>query len=219
MITAQDIRDKGFEKSRKVGYDMESVDVFLEEVADSITAYQNENASLKKKMKVLVDKIEEYRANEEALNLAVLSAQKLAVQIEAEARSRSAAMLEDAEKKVQTAIGSIKQQTAVEEKKLADAQAATEKFLEDARSLCSAQLSNLDAIAMGAASRSVKSAAPARDQQETESEEDENLTVRSIEKSVSRIQEEPQVRFDLSSAMNAPSKPRKNLDSTQPFTL
>ena len=219
MITAQDIRDKGFEKSRKVGYDMESVDVFLEEVADSITAYQNENASLKKKMKVLVDKIEEYRANEEALNLAVLSAQKLAVQIEAEARSRSAAMLEDAEKKVQTAIGSIKQQTAVEEKKLADAKAATEKFLEDARSLCSAQLSNLDAIAMGAASRSVKSAAPARDQQETESEEDENLTVRSIEKSVSRIQEEPQVRFDLSSAMNAPSKPRKNLDSTQPFTL
>ena len=78
MITAQDIREKTFEKSRIGGYDMASVDNFLEEIADDITAAQKENSVLKSKMKVLVDKIEEYRANEEALNLAVISAQKLA---------------------------------------------------------------------------------------------------------------------------------------------
>ena len=66
MITAQDIREKTFEKSRIGGYDMASVDDFLEELADDVTAYQKENAVLKSKMKVLVDKIEEYRANEEA---------------------------------------------------------------------------------------------------------------------------------------------------------
>ena len=93
MITAQDIREKTFEKSRIGGYDMASVDNFLEEIADDITAAQKENSVLKSKMKVLVDKIEEYRANEEALNLAVISAQKLAVQIEADARTRAAAML------------------------------------------------------------------------------------------------------------------------------
>ena len=82
MITAQDIREKGFEKSRLGGYDMAAVDEFLEEIADDITASQKENAVLKSKMKVRVDKIEEYRANEEALNMAVLSAQKLAVQSE-----------------------------------------------------------------------------------------------------------------------------------------
>ena len=89
MITAQDIREKTFEKarSRGGGYDMTSVDDFLEELADDITASQKENAVLKSKMKVLVDKIEEYRANEEALNMAVLSAQKLAVQIESDARA------------------------------------------------------------------------------------------------------------------------------------
>ena len=91
MITAQDIREKTFEKSRIGGYDMASVDNFLEEIADDITAAQKENSVLKSKMKVLVDKIEEYRANEEALNLAVISAQKLAVQIENDARTRSAA--------------------------------------------------------------------------------------------------------------------------------
>lgn len=220
MITAQDIRDKGFEKSRKLGYDMESVDEFLEEVADSITAYQKENATLKSKMKVLVDKIEEYRANEEALNMAVLSAQKLAVQIEADARSRSAAMLAEADAKVQKAIGTITERTEVEEKKLAEAKEATEKFFTGVRELCSAQLSNLDAIAMGMTSpKPVAPSAPKLAVQIKDEEDDEEETVRSIEESVSKIQAEPSVKFDLSSAMKAPSKPRKTLDSTQPFTL
>ena len=93
MITAQDIREKTFEKAKFGGYDMASVDDFLEELAEDVTAAQKENAVLKSKMKILVDKIEEYRANEEALNMAVLSAQKLAVQIESEARERARAMI------------------------------------------------------------------------------------------------------------------------------
>lgn len=96
MITAQDIREKTFEKAKFGGYDMASVDDFLEELADDITSSQKENAVLKSKMKVLVDKIEEYRANEEALNMAILSAQKLAVQIETDARQRASAMLAEA---------------------------------------------------------------------------------------------------------------------------
>ena len=40
MITAQDIREKTFEKSRLSGYDMASVDDFLEDLAKDITAAQ-----------------------------------------------------------------------------------------------------------------------------------------------------------------------------------
>ena len=107
MITAQDIREKGFERARINGYDMASVDEFLEELADDVAATQKENAVLKSKMKVLVDKIEEYRSNEDALNAALLSAQKLAVQIENEARQRAAATIAEAEQKAQETIGSI----------------------------------------------------------------------------------------------------------------
>ena len=107
MITAQDIREKAFEKARN-GYDMATVDDFLEELADEISAAQKENAVLKSKMKVLVDKIEEYRSNEEALNMAILSAQKLAVQIENEARQRASATIADAEAKAQAVLGSAK---------------------------------------------------------------------------------------------------------------
>lgn len=219
MISAQDIREKGFDKVRKDGYDMESVDDFLEEVADSISAYQKENAVLKSKMKVLVDKIEEYRTNEEALNQAILSAQKLAVQIENDARSRSAEMLSDAEQKVQEIIGGITEQTAIEEKKLADAKASADKFIDGIRAMCSAQLKNLDNIALGSASRPAAPAEkPAPDEEEDDGE-DVDDTVRTIEKSVSRIKPEPDVKFDLSSAMKAPSKQKKNFDNTQPFTI
>ena len=209
MITAQDIREKTFEKSRIGGYDMASVDDFLEELADDVTAYQKENAVLKSKMKVLVDKIEEYRANEEALNMAVLSAQKLAVQIENDARTRSAAMIEEAEQQVKARVGGIEAETEKQEKRLADAKAATEKFFEAARALCNTQLRNLDAISSGmTAATAAPAAAPASDS-----------AVRSIEESVSKLRPEPPVKMDLSSAMKPTAKPKKNFDSTQTFTL
>ena len=144
MITAQDIREKTFEKSRINGYDMASVDDFLEQLADELAAAQRDNAVLKQKMKVLVDKIEEYRSNEEALNLAILSAQKLAVQIEKDARQRADEMLADAEAQVKAKVGSIEEETEIQKQRLADAKAATAKYFEAARALCNAQLQNLD---------------------------------------------------------------------------
>ena len=212
MITAQDIREKTFEKSRIGGYDMAAVDDFLEELADDVTAYQKENAVLKSKMKVLVDKIEEYRANEEALNMAVLSAQKLAVQIENDARTRSAAMIEEAEQQVKARVGGIEAETEKQEKRLADAKAATEKFFEAARALCNTQLRNLDAISSGMTAAQ-PAAAPASESADVDS------AVRSIEESVSKLRPEPPVKMDLSSAMKPAAKPKKNFDSTQTFTL
>ena len=221
MITAQDIREKTFEKSRIGGYDMAAVDDFLEELADDVTAYQKENAVLKSKMKVLVDKIEEYRANEEALNMAVLSAQKLAVQIESDARTRSAAMIEDAERQVKARVGGIEDEVARQQKRLEDAKAATEKFFDAARALCNTQMRNLDAIAAGmtaSAPAAASAAAPAAPAGESESA-DVDSAVRSIEESVSKMRPEPPVNIDLSSSMKAQSKPKKNIDSTQTFHL
>ena len=206
MITAQDIREKGFERVRLNGYDMAAVDDFLEELADDVAASQKENAVLKSKMKVLVDKIEEYRANEEALNSAILSAQKLAVQIENEARQRAAATIAEAEKKAQETIGSIAARADAEEKRLADAKAACAKFFEAAKALCNTQLEEIDAIRTDMGVQAPK--APAK----AEKVED---TVRAIESSASRMQTE--LSLDLSDADVKP-RPRK-LESTQPFTL
>jgi cell division initiation protein len=208
MITAQDIREKGFERVRINGYDMAAVDDFLEELADDVAASQKENAVLKSKMKVLVDKIEEYRANEEALNSAILSAQKLAVQIENEAKQRAAATIAEADKKAAETIGSISARADAEEKRLADAKVACAKFFEAARSLCNGQLGKLEAIEKDLGV-SVPDEAPA----------DIEETVRAIESSAARMQPESAVRIDLP-AQDAADFPRQSkLDSTQTFSL
>ena len=200
MITAQDIREKTFEKSKFGGYDMAQVDEFLEQLADDITNSQKEVTVLKGKMKVLVDKIEEYRSNESALNKSILSAQKLAQDIESEARENAAKLLADAEKKADETIGSISERKEFEEKRLAAAQAATAKFLDGMRAMCNAQLRNLDSI--GA---SVFTPAPAEE---------------SAEESAPAENYEDASDLDLSgSTEDSLFSSDSDLDSTQSFTL
>ncbi|MBQ9662965.1 MAG: DivIVA domain-containing protein [Oscillospiraceae bacterium] len=218
MITAQDIREKTFEKSRMNGYDMASVDDFLEELAEDISASQKENAVLKSKMKVLVDKIEEYRANEEALNMAILSAQKLAVQIESEARQRAAAMIEDAERQVQAKVGSIQAQTDAEERRLADAQTATKLFLDKAKALIGDHLNKLGVI--GGELELPEEPEIEEEVAAVTEEVDIDEAVRSIEEQVARPSApEPALDLDLSDFDLTPAPKRKNLSSTQSFNL
>ena len=222
MITAQDVREKTFERAKFSGYDMNDVDNFLDELAEDLTAMQKENTVLKSKMKVLVDKIEEYRANEEALNLAVVSAQKLAVQIESDARARANAMLAEADKKVSEKIGSITERTEIEERRLAEAKAASAKFFDAIRTICSGQIKKIDNIALSmgfpekeapAAAPVVAPAAPAPVREAAVEE-----TVRTIENNVSRITPEPMFNIDLSGAIDA-ARPSRKADSTQQFNF
>ena len=204
MITAQDIREKTFEKSRVGGYDMASVDDFLEELADEIANAQKENAVLKSKMKVLVDKIEEYRANEEALNMAILSAQKLAVQIEAEARQRAGATVAEAEEKAQAILGSIEDDRIEQEKLLAEAKESKSSFIAETKAMLQAELDKLSALDAGVSAKAAPAAAKAE-------------PVQSIEDKAFRLESEPSFDIDLSMLKETPA-PSK-LESTQTFTV
>ena len=219
MITAQDIREKGFERARVGGYDMASVDEFLEELANDVAATQKENAVLKSKMKVLVDKIEEYRANEEALNAAILSAQKLAVQIESEARQRAADTIAEAEKKAQETVGSISVRADAEEKRLKDAKAAVAKYIEAAKALCHTQLGKLGKIVD---EMDVKKEEPAPVEEAAPVQEklpDMDETVRAIENSAAKLQADSAVSIDLPEEVTDYRPKKKKLENTQPFTL
>lgn len=210
-MTPQDIKEKTFEKALVGGYDMGSVDDFLEKVAADLTASQKEISVLKAKMKVLVDKIEEYRANEEALNMAILSAQKLAVQIENEARQRASAMLAEADEQVKAKVGSIQEATAIEERRLADAKAATAKFFEGIRALCNQQLQNLDTISGEFLPDAEAYAAPAADTVDE--------AIRSIESNVANYQPDPAFNIDVTPAEETVDDVLKSFESTQPFTV
>ena len=120
-MTPQDIREKIFEKAVFGGYDMGSVDDFMEEMASELEAAQRESATLKAKMKVLVDKIEEYRASEDAMRMTLLSAQKLSSQIEAEARARADKVVAEAQAAAARSLDGLKSETRREEARLKEA--------------------------------------------------------------------------------------------------
>lgn len=167
-MTPQDIREKTFEKAMFGGYDMAAVQNYQEEVATELANAQKEIAVLKGKMKVLVDKIEEYRASEDAMRLAILSAQKVGKQIEDDAQARADKILGEAKNTSDRILGGLQHETANEEAKLLNAKTSCAKFLEDVRNLCLTQLEYLDGVAGSkaasaprAAARPTASAAPA----------------------------------------------------------
>ena len=96
MFTPQEIQEKTFVKAVFGGYDMQTVDEFLEPLTqDYITLYR-ENAVLKSKMKVLVEKLEEYRAQEQSMRKAIVTAQRTADAMVAEAEKKCAMLMNEA---------------------------------------------------------------------------------------------------------------------------
>ena len=110
MITSQDIREKTFEKAKFGGYTMNEVDDFLDELADELAVSQKETIVLKGKMKVLVDKIQEYRESEDAMHMALVSAQKIARDLEDEAQTKADAILAEAQAKADALISEAQAQ-------------------------------------------------------------------------------------------------------------
>lgn len=198
-MTAQDIKEKTFEKAVFGGYDMAGVDDFLEEVAEGYTALQKENAVLKGKMKVLVEKIEEYRSTEDAMRLALLSAQKMSVQIENDAKDKAKTLSAEIEKQctesvaaaraeAERIVNEAKSSVAGEETKIAAAKQATANFVARIREVCSAQLEFLDNLDDMQLPAPEKAPAPVNNITET---------VKTIEDSVAKMvdapAEEPQI--------------------------
>jgi len=129
MLTPQEVAEHAFTKASFGGYNMAMVDEFLDQVTADYTTLYKENTTLKAKMKVLADKVEEYRSTEDAMRKALLSAQKMADQMVAEAEAKKVSIVQDAEEAAQDKIRSIRQEVANEEARLAAAQAATASYI------------------------------------------------------------------------------------------
>ena len=135
MLTPQEVSERAFAKASFGGYNMAMVDEFLDLLTADYSALYNENAVLKSKMKVLVDKVEEYRATEEAMRKALMSAQRMADQLVQEAQEKKQAILRDAEQEAANQTAAIRQQTEAEQARLVAAQQATAAYVQQVRQL------------------------------------------------------------------------------------
>ena len=132
MFTPQQIDQISFSRAAFGGYDMQAVDEFLEPLTEDYVTLYKENALLKSKMKVLVNKLEEYRSNEASMKDAIVNAQKTCDMMVKEAEAKCTQMLIDANA------------AAAENAKNADALIAAENArVEDARRAAAEKITEL----------------------------------------------------------------------------
>ena len=67
MIASDDVRRVTFDRAMR-GYRCEDVDDYLRQVADSIDSLAAENDDLQKKLVILAQRIDQYRADEDTLS-------------------------------------------------------------------------------------------------------------------------------------------------------
>ena len=165
MLTPQEVSTHAFTKAMMGGYNMAMVDEFLDELTDDYTALYKENAALKAKLKVLVEKVEDYRATEDSMRATLLTAQKMADSIVHEAEAKRDEILAQAETDARQKIGQLQQELQAAQERLRQGQQELAKFITATRDLCGKELKFLEQLPQ------LPVESPVADSQEERSEE------------------------------------------------
>ena len=93
-MTLDSIRNVEFTRGR--GYRADEVDDFIDACVETMEALQRENDTLNQKMKVLADKLVEYRHDEDSIRSALLSAQRTGDGILRDAKEQAEKIVQEA---------------------------------------------------------------------------------------------------------------------------
>lgn len=164
MMTPQEVAGCTFSKAMMGGYNMAAVDDFLDKLTEDYTALYNENAALKQKLKTVVERLEEYKGMEDTMRSTLLTAQKMANSLVAEAEAQRDALIADAAGAAKARLAEIQaevaaqeqhlaqvraevdQQLAAEEQRLAAGQGALRGYIQTVESVCRQQLELLQQL-------------------------------------------------------------------------
>ena len=136
---------------------MAAVDEFLDTLTEDYTALYKENAALKAKLKILAEKLEEYRATEDTMRSMLLAAQKMAASMTdeakeksekllADARSQQEQILEEAQNAAAVANRDFQQKTEAARQKLSAAEEAMKDYVAKSLALCRTQTQFLEKL-------------------------------------------------------------------------
>ena len=146
MFTPQQIDQISFSRATFGGYDMQSVDEFLEPLTEDYITLYKENALLKSKMKVLVSKLEEYRNNEASMKDAIVNAQKTCDMMVKEAEAKCTKMLQDANLAAAENAKNADARIAAENARVDEARRAARMKIEDLQEQLQGCIKALDRI-------------------------------------------------------------------------
>lgn len=159
MIKPSQIREKEFSSSTMGGYKKSDVDSFLDEVAVSYEQLYKENSELLKKLRLLVDNIEDYRRREQngefTADETIVEARAQAERMVADARQQAEKIIAEASDSADKIsqgkqyIDEIQKLRQKEEQSLAAIKAESEKFRKSLLSMYTEHLTLIQSMVDG----------------------------------------------------------------------
>ena len=148
MFTPQEVSEKVFPKSSfgAGGYAMGAVDEFLDTLTEDYTALYKENVALKAKLKILAEKVEEYRATEDAMRSTLLTAQKMAAKLVQEAQTEKENLLKEAKEQHAAQLAQLEKERHEAEENLTMARQSLADFVRHGSELCAQQAEFLNSL-------------------------------------------------------------------------
>lgn len=127
MISSANLRKTEFAVVPN-GYSIDQVNDIINQAASTIEAYASESDDLYHKMEVLATKIEEYRAEENSIKSALITAEKMSDKIKKESEEKAATLIAQSEKTAKTTTDDANAQS---EKIISEARAYSSKLIND----------------------------------------------------------------------------------------
>lgn len=118
MLSVSEIKNKRFERGTR-GYKCDEVDSFISEIAAQLDTVTKQNQESEEKILKLVDRINEYREDEDAIKNALLSAQKQGMKIIVQAEQEAKQIIDNATIQSQKLVIATKEEYNEEIDKLA----------------------------------------------------------------------------------------------------
>lgn len=219
MFTPQEVSEKVFPKASfgSSGYSTGPVDEFLDALTEDYAALFKENVTLKAKLKVLAEKVEEYRSTEDAMRQTLLTAQKMASKLVQEAQAEKDQLLADAKAEAAQEVQRLEDEKKAAEQKLAMAQEKLADFIRRSDELCQTQsafLQSLPELGLAAAQpaeQAAESAVVDSIEQDILSQYDA-AEAETVQPETPAVTDEPTIKFPPVDSGTVPADFRLSLD-------
>ncbi len=116
MLAPHELKNKEFQKTFK-GYNPQEVDEYLEFVLEKYTEAYRENNELERKLRIVVTNLDEIKDEEESIRSTLISAQKMAEKIIADANDRADIITGAIKDRCDGVIAEFRQQLQIEKEK------------------------------------------------------------------------------------------------------
>ena len=136
MLTIEDIKQVSFRKAGIGGYKPEDVDAFIDQVLITMEQMKKEKSDLVKKMDILATRVEEYRADEDAVRNAMLASQRVADSTIKKAKAQAAQIIEESENAAKAKLFDLNLQIKEQKKQYAMLLSECNKLREELINVC-----------------------------------------------------------------------------------